>query len=221
MATHFSKHLRVTNISASYGGDALFHLPSWEVKAGSTAMILGPSGCGKSTLLAMLTGLQPPDSGSITYGDVDLYRLGEHERDQFRGKEMGILFQDFHLIKPFTVRQNLLLALSLCGRKIDHARIDMLLAALDLTHQADQKAAQLSVGEAQRLAIARAVVGKPSWIFCDEPTSALDDTNAEHILQLLKEQAAACQASLLIITHDKRVRDSFGDHPVLEMRRAS
>ncbi len=212
-----SNHLHATNISAAYDGNTLFTLPSWQVKAGSTAIILGPSGCGKSTLLAMLTGLQQPDSGSIVYGDVDLYDLNEHQRDQFRGKQMGILFQNFHLVKPFTARQNLLLALSLSGREADETRIDTLLKELNLAHKAHQKAERLSVGEAQRLAVARAVVGKPSWIFCDEPTSALDDTNTDQMLNLLKEQAAECRASLIIVTHDQRVRDVFRDDSILEL----
>ena len=197
--------LRLTDVRAAYGNELLFALPSWRVEAGATSIILGPSGCGKSTLLAMMTGLQKPESGTITYGDTDLYALSATKRDQFRGQQMGILFQGFHLAKPFTVRQNLLLALSLSGRNPDETRIHELLSALNLSHKAGQLAGRLSVGEAQRLAVARAVIGKPAWIFCDEPTSALDDKHTDLMLNLLKEQAAVCGASLVIVTHDKRM----------------
>ncbi|MCI5050570.1 MAG: ATP-binding cassette domain-containing protein [Rickettsiales bacterium] len=209
--------LNASQISASYDGTHLFTLDSWALKQGDSSIILGPSGCGKSTLLAMLTGLQKPDSGHITYGDTDIYELDESARDQFRGKEIGILFQGFHLVKSFTVRQNLLLALSLSGRAVDEARIESLLAQLNLKDKASQAAGTLSIGEAQRLAVARAVIGKPAWVFCDEPSSALDDANAEQMLHLLKEQAQECRASLVIVTHDKRVKDFFPDTDILEL----
>ena len=213
----FANSLKIENISASYDSSTLFTIPSWQVKTGETAIILGPSGCGKSTLLAILAGLQEPNHGTVTYDNVDLYGLSEAERDHFRGKQMGILFQNFHLVKPFTVRQNLLLALRFSGRMIDETHINELLSALNLQTKANQKAGQLSVGEAQRLAVARAVIGKPKWIFCDEPTSSLDDKHTDLMLSLLKEQAAECQASLVIVTHDKRVRDMFHGQPILEM----
>ena len=209
--------LRLRDVHAAYDGRVLFTLPEGQVSAGETALILGPSGSGKSTLLAILTGLRRPDEGTVTYGDTDLYALSETARDQFRGQQMGLLFQSFHLVKAFTVRQNLLLALSLSGRPVDHERINQLLSALNLQGKADQRAERLSVGEAQRLAVARAVIGKPAWIFCDEPTSALDDRNAEAMLSLLKSQAVECGAGLVIVTHDRRVRDAFTHDSILEL----
>jgi putative ABC transport system ATP-binding protein len=209
--------LLLTQVSAAYGDRQLFSLESWQVAPGESAIILGPSGCGKSTLLAMLTGLRKPDSGTVIYGSTDLYALSETQRDHFRGQQMGILFQSFHLVKAFTVRQNLLLALSLSGRAVDEARIEHLLSSLNLQDKAAHPAGRLSVGEAQRLAVARAVIGKPAWIFCDEPTSALDDRHTAMMLELLQQQAQECGAGLIIVTHDKRVCDFFDNTPVLHL----
>lgn len=215
--TNHSAPLVLRGVSASYGAQPVIALESWRVEAGEAALVMGPSGCGKTTLLSLLCGLHAPDSGQVCFGETDLYALSPRQRDAFRGQHIGVLFQQFHLVKPFTVRQNLQIALSLAGRAADEACIDGLLAALNLSPLANAKAGSLSVGEAQRVAVARAVIGKPAWLLCDEPTSALDDTNCAAMLELLRESAAQCNAALIIVTHDARVRSALPKASVLEL----
>jgi putative ABC transport system ATP-binding protein len=179
-------------------------------------LILGPSGCGKTTLLAILAGLQPPTAGTVSFDSTDLYSLSDTQRDAFRGQNMGIIFQTFHLIRPLTALQNLMLAQSMGGHAIDIDRAYTLLDKLGLMNKAFQKASSLSVGESQRLAIARAVIARPKWILCDEPTSALDDKNADAMLELIQEQATHCNATLIVVTHDKRVKKGFHSQNILE-----
>lgn len=173
---------------------------------GEACLILGPSGSGKTTLLSILAGLQRPDQGTVRYGDTNVYDLSEGERDRFRGRHIGILFQTFHLIKPLTVWQNLMLAYSMPGKTPDIARMEAMLERLRLKDKSGKSARHLSVGEAQRLALARAVISKPAWLLCDEPTSSLDDYNADEMTDILQEEAQEAGTSLIIVTHDHRVR---------------
>ena len=213
--------LQCRKVSYRIQGKQIFDDISFELKPNHHLLILGPSGCGKTTLLSIIAGLQKPDSGQVLYNDTQLYGLTEVERDSFRGNNLGILFQTFHLINVLTVRENLLLAQSMPGKKIDESRIYHVLNRLGLADKSHQHAASLSIGEAQRLAVARAVIASPKWILCDEPTSALDDGNTKAMLHLLEEEASRCNASLIIVTHDKRVTKHFDKNHILELGGAS
>jgi ABC-type lipoprotein export system ATPase subunit len=206
--------LEVKNLCYAIGKTSILQGFSLRVPQGDACLILGPSGSGKTTLLSILAGLQSPDSGTVCYDGASLYDLSESERDQFRGQRIGILFQTFHLIKPLTVRQNLLLAYSMPGKTPDAAHVEAVLERLGLKEKAGQNAGTLSVGEAQRLALARAIVGKPTWLLCDEPTSSLDDHNAEAMMRLLKHEAKQVGTSLIVVTHDRRVRQHIKGHVV-------
>ncbi|MGI9392762.1 MAG: ABC transporter ATP-binding protein, partial [Parvibaculales bacterium] len=207
--------LQCKKISITIEGNCVLDNIDFTLKPKQHLLVLGASGCGKTTLLSILAGLKKPDIGTICYDDKDLYSLSETERDYFRGEQLGILFQTFHLVKILTVRQNLLLAQSLPGKPVDESRIYNVLNRLGLADKSHQNVAHLSVGEAQRLAVARAVIGNPKWILCDEPTSALDDDNAKAMLNLLEEEASRCKASLVVVTHDKRVTSFFDKKHIL------
>lgn len=201
--------LTVQGLSHAIAGQSILTDFDFSLSSGNTCLILGASGSGKTTLLSLLSGLEKPDQGTVRYGDTSLYDLSESQRDQFRGRHIGILFQTFHLIKPFTVQQNIALAGTMAGLALDKEYIGSLLKRLGLTDKAHKKAAILSVGEAQRLALARALATKPKWLFCDEPTSSLDDANTAQMLSLLQSEAQTLGTSLLIVTHDSRVKEQL------------
>ena len=193
------------DISFDIDGQKLFTNINLNLKPQKDLLITGPSGVGKTTLLSILCGLQKPTNGSIIYNDIDLYNLAENEIDNFRGKNLGIVFQNFNLINSFTVKQNLEIAANAIANKSSDQYFN-LLDRIGLADKSHIKVANLSIGEKQRLAVARAFVGEPQWIFCDEPTSSLDDKNANIIANLIKEESSRCKASLVLITHDSRIQ---------------
>ena len=137
-------------------------------------LILGPSGSGKTTLLCLLAALQKPTSGIIKYDDIDINQLKPFEMDKFRGQNLGIIFQNYHLINSLNVYQNIAIASKITPKKVDHNQIIDHLEQLGLKDKAKQKTSTLSIGQAQRLAVIRSLINNPKWILCDEPTSALD-----------------------------------------------
>jgi putative ABC transport system ATP-binding protein len=201
--------LEVRNLRHEYGGRTVLSIPAWDVPRGEASLVIGPSGSGKSTLLGTIAGLVTPTSGSVKVAGEEVTHLSAVKRDAFRARHIGLVLQTLHLISVLDVLGNLRLARRLAGLGADEAWLDACLASLGIAQLAKRKAAHLSVGEAQRVAIARAVVSKPALILADEPTSALDDANCERALGLLLDRAAACGATLVIATHDQRIRDRF------------
>ena len=208
--------LTCENISFDIEGHNLFSNINLNLKSQKDLLITGPSGIGKTTLLSILCGLQKPTNGSIIYNDIDLYNLAENEVDNFRGKNLGIVFQNFNLINSFTVKQNLEIASNAIGTKSSDQYFN-LLDRVGLADKSHIKVANLSIGEKQRLAVARAFVGEPQWIFCDEPTSSLDDKNANIIANLIKEESSRCKASLILITHDSRIQTLINFSKILRL----
>ena len=196
--------LKCENIEFYIDGQNLFSNINLNLKPQKDLLITGPSGVGKTTLLSILCGIQKPTTGKITYNSIYLYNLPENKIDEFRGKNLGVVFQNFNLINTFTVKQNLEIAVSAINTKKSIPYFD-LLDRVGLANKSHIKVANLSIGEKQRLAVARAFVGDPKWIFCDEPTSSLDDKNANIIANLIKEESLRCKASLVLITHDNRI----------------
>jgi len=208
--------LKCENISFDIDGHNLFSNINLNLKSQKDLLITGPSGIGKTTLLSILCGLQKPTNGSIIYNDIDLYNLAENEVDNFRGKNLGIVFQNFNLINSFTVKQNIEIAANAIGTK-SSVQYFNLLDRVGLADKSHIKVANLSIGEKQRLAVARAFVGEPQWIFCDEPTSSLDDKNANIIANLIKEESSRCKASLVLITHDSRIQTLINFSKILRL----
>ena len=175
---------------------------SFGVSRGRTAAIVGPSGAGKSTLLALLAGLDEPTSGEVWLNGIELGSLDEDGRAALRNREVGFVFQSFHLLPSLTAIENVLLPLELAGaaNAMDTAR--EALVRVGLEHRLKHYPRQLSGGEKQRVAIARAFVGNPSLLFADEPTGNLDNKTGAKILELLFELNAASGTTLVLVTHD-------------------
>ena len=201
--------LQIRDLRHEYAGRTVLTVAQWSVPKGEASLIIGPSGSGKSTLLGIIAGLVTATHGKVTVGAQEVTRLGGLERDAFRARHIGLVLQTLHLIGVVSVRDNLRIAQRLAGLARDDGAIEASLASLGIESLANRKARDLSVGEAQRVAIARAVVNRPALVLADEPTSALDDASCEKALALLSGQAAACGATLVIATHDQRIRERF------------
>ncbi|MFL2830715.1 MAG: ABC transporter ATP-binding protein [Candidatus Puniceispirillales bacterium] len=204
------------NLSFSIDGHKLFSNINFKIKNEKDLLITGPSGIGKTTLLSILCGLQQPTAGNIFYNDICLYNLAENKIDEFRGNQLGIVFQNFNLINTFTIKQNLQLANTALDLK-DNDHMYDLLQRVGLADKSHVTVSKLSIGEKQRVAIARAFIGKPKWVFCDEPTSSLDDNNTDMIIQLIKEECQRYKSSLILITHDKRIQSLLNFNEILEL----
>ena len=201
--------LQTRNLQYSYDGKIMLSFPDIHCGQGEQWLLLGDSGSGKTTLLHLLGGLLTPSSGTVTVKDTDMGKLSQAGRDRFRGRHVGFVFQVPHFVRALSATENLLLAQQLAGVKPDKQRAAELLQRLHLSHRAAARPGQLSQGEQQRLSIARALINRPAIILADEPTSALDDRNCREVLQLLEQQAGQEGATLLIVTHDNRLKSAF------------
>jgi len=202
--------LRTQNLEFSFNKSGpQLTFPDIHCQQGEQWLLIGQSGSGKTTLLHLLAGLRTPKKGEITIKDTVINQLSKAALDQYRGRYIGIVFQQSHFVRALTVAENLALARQLAGLPPDTDRIQSLLAQLQLDHKINQPTQRLSVGEQQRAAIARALVNEPTIILADEPTSALDDANTEKVVDLLRAQAQAANATLLVVTHDNRLKSTF------------
>ncbi len=194
------------------------------LQAGEQVALVGSSGSGKTTLLHMIAGILTPDSGSILFDDassrvdtgasdsrthshrpIDICMLSEAERDVFRGTNIGYIFQTHHLLPGFTALENVLLGMSFTGRSPDPAWAKQLLKEVDLSDRLNYKPERLSVGQQQRVAVARALANRPKLVLADEPTGALDPASAQQVLDLIRKLCTAVGASLLIVSHDPHI----------------
>ena len=201
--------IAIKSVKHNYNGQLQLSFKDWDIKDGEQWLLLGESGSGKTTLLHILTGILKPAQGEVNIDSTSIYNLSSKELDQFRGRKIGIIFQRPHLIKSLTITENLLLAQSFAKLPEDKKRIDEVLESLDILSKKNAYPSELSQGQLQRVSIARAVINKPALLIADEPTSSLDDKNAEAVLALLMQQSALNNATLVVATHDKRVKDAF------------
>ncbi|GHD69760.1 ABC transporter ATP-binding protein [Jeongeupia chitinilytica] len=193
-------------------------IPQFSLSAEEKLFLHGPSGSGKSTLLALLAGIQSPDSGQLTVLGQDLAKLSAPQRDHFRANHLGYVFQQFNLLPYLSVRQNVLLgcqfsrlrrqrATGLAGSPEKQALA--LLAQLELGDLADRPARALSVGQQQRVAVARALIGAPELLIADEPTSALDEARRDAFVSLLFACAEQQRTAVVLVSHDPRLAEGF------------
>lgn len=196
------------------GGLAL-HCPELTVAQGETVLLLGASGSGKSTLLSLVCGILTAASGTVSVGGSDLASLRPGQRDRFRGEQIGVIFQQFNLLPYARVADNILLPLRFAPNRRNRAGDAMAAAghlcqALGLPDDVlGTTAGRLSVGQQQRVAVARALIGRPPLIVADEPTSALDAATQDSFLQVLFDQAAQARSALLMVSHDDRLGARF------------
>lgn len=171
------------------------------VNAGEFVVIMGKSGSGKSTLLGLLAALDYPDSGTVSLADQTLSSLDEDSLAVIRQQDMGFVFQSFHLLPTLTVAENIAFPLDI-ARRPNPARVNELIDVVDLGHRRHSLPNQLSGGEQQRTAVARALVSHPKIVFADEPTGNLDEQNADQVMQLLLNLRQQVGSALVVVTHD-------------------
>lgn len=201
--------ISIKGVTHSYNNLSKISFSDWQINDGERWLLLGQSGSGKTTLLHILTGILKPTTGEINIAETSIYQLTSKKLDQFRGRNIGIVFQRPHLVKSLTIAENLLLAQSFAQLPENNERIHEVLQSLGIADKKNAYPSELSQGQLQRVSIARAVINKPALLIADEPTSSLDDNNATAVLQLLLEQSDLNQATLIVATHDKRVKDAF------------
>ena len=175
------------------------------IAPGDFISIIGPSGSGKSTLLHLLSGLDHPTSGRLTYDGQEIYTLSDKELSAFRRRQMGFIFQQFNLLPVLTARENILMPLLLDKKQPDEGYLDQLAELLGLRDRLDHLPHELSGGQQQRVAIARALIAQPEVIFADEPTGNLDSKSGGEVMELLKGIRDRMGKTLVIITHDNRI----------------
>jgi len=197
------------HVRHEYDGEVVLDLAEFAGRQGEPWLVQGQSGSGKTTLLHLMAGLLRPTSGTVHVAGRDLGELRGAVLDRFRGAAIGIVFQQLHLLPTLDVAHNLHLAQYMAGLPQDTARVREVLATLGLEGRARAYPSELSYGQQQRVAIARAVINRPSVILADEPTSSLDDLHCRKVLDLLVGQAEAHEATLVVATHDGRIRGRF------------
>ncbi len=217
--------LAIKNLSVGHGKKTVATVKDFSLNSGQHGLILGPSGSGKSTLLYTMAGLLPimatgkqQSDTSLFIDGVNLATMAPAMIESFRGKKIGVIYQSLYLMRSLTVLENLLVVFYAAQIKNTHAKVDKqaakkfameLLQAVGIENLAEQKPDQLSLGQQQRVAIARAAVHQPRIIFGDEPTSALDDASCHDAMKLLLRVASDAKASLVVATHDARIKKYF------------
>ena len=178
---------------------------SLTISPGDFISIMGPSGSGKSTLLHLLSGLDRPTGGRLTYDGKDIYSLSDRELSAFRRRRIGFIFQQFRLLPVLTARENLILPLLLDKKQPDEAYVQELAGLLGIENRLTHLPHELSGGQQQRVAIARALIARPDVIFADEPTGNLDSRSGGEVMELLKTVGKELGKALVVITHDSRI----------------
>lgn len=215
-------HLRGVSKTVQSGGRPLtiLHPLDFDVEAGKCVAIIGPSGSGKSTLLGLIAGLDSATTGTITIAGQDITKLDEDALAKLRGEKIGFVFQFFHLVPSLTAIENIQVPMEIAGRRDAAARAQSLLDEVGLHDRGHHYPSQLSGGEQQRIAIARALANDPPLILADEPTGNLDSSNGGHILDLLLQVRRSRGATLVLVTHDPSVAAVADDRLVLRDGRA-
>ncbi len=192
------------------GAVQVVRVPAFSLGSGEERALRGASGCGKTTFLNLVSGILAADSGRILIDGVDMAGLAEPARDRLRAAKLGYIFQTFNLLQGFTVLENVVLGMSFSPAGADRRRARELLERVGLGHRLGHFPRQLSTGQQQRVAVARALANRPSMVLADEPTGNLDRRNAAESLALIREACRENAAALLLVSHDEEVLRQFG-----------
>jgi len=203
--------ITVKNLTFSYDHTTVFQFPDLQCASTEGLLITGSSGKGKTTLLHLLSGLLQPTTGEVTIDSQNIFHLKDSVLDNFRGKNMGLILQKSYFVESLNVLENVEVASWLVSQKKNTSKAKQLLSNLGLEDHWYKLPSELSVGQQQRVNIARALINEPKVILADEPTSSLDDQNAIIVAQLLQDLAKEYQAALLVVTHDQRLKDLFSN----------
>ena len=187
----------------------ILDIEHFELGSSGQMVLLGRSGCGKTTLLHIIAGISRADSGVVRICDVELSRLSEPGRDRFRAENVGYVFQTFNLLPGFTAAENIQLGMTFASGKVDRARALALLDRVGLRDRADHRPTALSVGEQQRVAVARALANRPQLLLADEPTANVDPGNQQNIIDLIRQTCEDERIGLLMVTHAQEVASQF------------
>ncbi|WP_370111360.1 ABC transporter ATP-binding protein [Streptacidiphilus sp. MAP12-33] len=208
--------LLASDLHKSYGTTPALDGADFAIRAGEIVAVMGPSGSGKSTLLHCLAGIVQPDAGAVRYRDRELSTESDAERSRLRREEFGFVFQFGQLVPELTCLENVALPLRLGGvkRRAAEERATQWLERLEVSHAADRRPGEISGGQGQRVAVARALVGEPRVVFADEPTGALDSLNGERVMTLLAAAARETNAAVVLVTHEARVA-AYSDREVV------
>jgi ABC-type lipoprotein export system ATPase subunit len=194
----------------------ILDIPEFEVAAGEQVVLVGRSGCGKTTLLHVIAGISRPTAGRVKLDGWDVTLMEEAEVDQFRAERIGYVFQTFNLLPSFTALENVLLGMTFGRVKPDRERARHLLRRVGLEHRLTHKPPMLSVGEQQRVAVARALANRPKVLLADEPTANIDGANQQSVINLLRETCEEQRVALVLVTHSPQVAGQFGRVEQLE-----
>lgn len=206
--------LELRNVKKSYRDPTGLRIPilniaEFLIAQGEQVALVGSSGGGKTTLLNIIAGITSADAGSIRIGGVETFGRPEGWRDRFRAERIGYVFQTFHLLPAFTALENVLLGMSFRGKSADRKEAVKLLDRVGLGHRLHNRPTQMSVGEQQRVAVARALANTPQLLLADEPTANVDPQNQQNILDLLRDSCHEHNVSLLLVTHAAEVANQF------------
>jgi putative ABC transport system ATP-binding protein len=193
------------------GGETvdILDVPAFALAEGEQCALEGQSGSGKSTLLHVISGIMRPDAGRVTIDGLEITRLDEARRDRVRADKLGLVFQQFNLLPGFTALENVLVAMSFGSGKPDRWRAADLLAAVGLSHRLHHKPAELSIGQQQRVAVARALANRPRAILADEPTASVDAAHQRQVIDLVRGTCTEQGVALLLVTHDPAIAAQF------------
>jgi putative ABC transport system ATP-binding protein len=206
--------LLLENVKKSYrepDGSILpvLNIPRFALDEGEQMALVGRSGCGKTTLLHVIAGISRPDSGRVQINGRDIARLSESGADRLRAATIGYVFQTFNLLPGFTALENVLLGMTFARGRKDQRRARDLLDRVGLSHRMTHKPAQLSVGEQQRVAVARALANRPRILLADEPTANVDPANQQNIIDLIRGTCKEEKVALVVVTHGQEVAEQF------------
>ena len=206
--------LKLENIKKSFAQPdgqrvPILDIPDFEIASGEQVVLIGPSGCGKTTMLHTIAGITKPDSGKVFLDDIEVTRYSESSRDRIRADKLGYVFQTFNLLPGFSALENVLLGMTFARKKHSPRRARQLLERVGLGHRLGNKPQQMSVGEQQRVAVARALANRPALLLADEPTANVDPGNQQQIIDLIKEASLEENIALLMVTHSMEVAKQF------------